>query len=55
MKRTLEQRKMQIAKAATTAASSKYNIGGIKKGIIYMTPFSHQNWITTPMHGNGRM
>lgn len=31
MKRTLDQRKMQIAKAATTAASTKYNIGGIKK------------------------
>lgn len=31
MKRTLDQRKLQIAKAATTAASTKYNIGGIKK------------------------
>lgn len=40
MKHTLDQRKMQIAKAATTAASSKYNIGGTKKVCYHPKPIT---------------
>lgn len=29
--RAIDPRKLQLAKAATTAASTRYNIGGIKK------------------------